>query len=40
MVEVVSGLKEGEKIVMEQKLSVGAPVIQRPQQPQPKPQGR
>jgi RND family efflux transporter MFP subunit len=40
MVEVLSGLKEGDKIVMEQKLSVGAPVIQRPQQPQPKPQGR
>jgi RND family efflux transporter MFP subunit len=40
VMEITSGLKEGDKIVIEQKLSVGAPVISRPQQPQPKPQGR
>lgn len=38
--EIVSGLKEGDKVVLEQKLAIGAPVIQQPQRPQPKPQGR
>lgn len=38
--EILSGLKEGDRVVMEQKLSIGAPVIQQPQRPQPKPQGK